>query len=191
MRGCLNLNAISPSVGFFKPLNRASRASVFALSKTFRPTIFPVSRSRAMLKFDMVPETASRRISYRLATSTLPPSMNDLKNWPIPTGACEQQSTKRSRSHAKPLRRKEIKKAERIHFAVLCVFAPLREVFDSLQYTNRPRSGLLAAIIDCPGDFALQVASADNSVDVAVLQQELAGLKALRQFHAERRFDCP
>jgi len=28
-----------------------------------------------MLKFDMVPETASRRISYRLATSTLLPSI--------------------------------------------------------------------------------------------------------------------
>src|SRR6476646_4214007 len=105
MRGCLNVEAISPSVGFFKPLNRASSASVFALSKTFRPTILPVSRSRAMLKFDMVPETASRRISYRLATSTLPPSINDLKNWPMPTGLPinERQVT---RIQAKALSRK-------------------------------------------------------------------------------------
>ena len=74
-------------------------------------------------------------------------------------------------------------------FVFLCSSVLLREIFDSIQYTNRPRSGLLAAIIDCPGDFALEIAAADNSVDIAVLQQELAGLKALGQFHAEGCFD--
>ena len=55
-------------------------------------------------------------------------------------------------------------------------------------YEAAPQFGLLAAVVDRPGDFALEIGAADDAVDVAVLQQELAGLKTLA---AARRGSWP
>src|SRR5689334_20872377 len=51
------------------------------------------------------------------------------------------------------------------------------------------RGRLFPAIVDRGGDFALQIAAADDAVDEAVLKQELACLKTLGQLDADRRFD--
>ena len=48
---------------------------------------------------------------------------------------------------------------------------------------------LLSAVVDGSGQFALQVLATDDAVDEAVLQQELAGLKALGQLDADGGLD--
>src|SRR6056297_2734844 len=63
--------AISPSLGFFKPLNRASNRSTFSGSQTLTPTTRLRSLSRATKKLPIVPETDERILSKRPSTSHL------------------------------------------------------------------------------------------------------------------------
>ena len=51
-----------------------------------------------------------------------------------------------------------------------------------LRWLIRIRGGLLAAVVDCSGDLALQVGASYDAVDEAVLKQELARLEPLGQF---------
>src|SRR5262245_12163880 len=67
--------------------------------------------------------------------------------------------------------------------------AGARRIRRQFQYTNRAEFGLLAAVIDGTGNFAFEIRTADNPIDVAVFQQEFAGLKSGRQLGAERGFD--
>jgi len=60
----------------------------FGVSTRNSPQAQTVILSRAMWKLDIVPDTAARMISYRLAISTLPPSRNDLINEAMPTVGC-------------------------------------------------------------------------------------------------------
>src|SRR5262245_6727880 len=50
---------------------------------------------------------------------------------------------------------------------------------------------LLAAVVDRPSDLTLEIGPPNDAVDITVFQQELAGLKAGRQFHANRGLDRP
>src|SRR6476620_2568909 len=50
-------------------------------------------------------------------------------------------------------------------------------------------SELLAAVVDRTGDFAFEACAGDDAVDEAVLEEELAGLEAFREFQANRGFD--
>ena len=46
--GMFQQHSHSPSVGFFSPRKRSSKAAVFSRSRIFRPTIRPVRRSLAL-----------------------------------------------------------------------------------------------------------------------------------------------
>src|SRR5690606_22218996 len=130
-----------------------------ALSRIFNPTICSVSRSRALWKSDIVPETASRRISYRLAISTFPPSRIDLKNELMPM-AVSVPSFPRQR----------------------CPSAAIPLIYDpwlplAISPPARPQGEwLFSAVIDNSCNFALEIGSFHDSVHVAVLQQKLARL---------------
>ncbi len=54
----------------------------------------------------------------------------------------------------------------------------VREVSRANYLNEASGQPLLAAVIDRPGDLALEVFAAHDAIDVAVLQQELAGLEA-------------
>ncbi len=53
------------------------------------------------------------------------------------------------------------------------------------------RLRLAAAVVDGPGDLALEIFAGNDAVDEAVLQQKFARLKALWQLHADRGLDRP
>ncbi len=46
-----------------------------------------------------------------------------------------------------------------------------------------------AAVVDRSGDLALEILAGHDPVDEAVLEEKLARLKTLRQFHADRGLD--
>src|SRR5581483_5628072 len=54
-----------------------------------------------------------------------------------------------------------------------------------------PRTCSVFAVVDDAGDLGPQVLAGDDAVDEAVLQQELAGLEALRQLQPHRVPDRP
>jgi len=48
---------------------------------------------------------------------------------------------------------------------------------------------LFTAIVDCASDFGFQVPTLHDSVDITVLEQKFARLKAFGQLDSDRRFD--